>query len=106
MLYLGGYGLSCGYSVGCGAGYFWSALRWLLWLICCAVAYLSGFVVAFCLAWVSQFVLWVLMAFVVVWLYILNAARIANASVNLFGTVDEDCSKFIFSDFFSLRKPS
>jgi hypothetical protein len=37
-------------------------------LVCCAVAYLSGFVVAFCLAWVSQFVLWVLMAFVVVWL--------------------------------------
>jgi L-asparagine transporter-like permease len=66
MLYLGGYGLSCGFSVGCGAGYFRSALRWLRWLVCCAVAYLSGFIVAFCLAWVSQFVLWVLMAFVVV----------------------------------------
>jgi hypothetical protein len=64
MLYLGGYG----FSVGCGAGYFRSALCWLRWLVCCAVAYLSGFVVAFCLAWVSQFVLWVLMAFVVVWL--------------------------------------
>jgi hypothetical protein len=68
MLYLGGYGLSCGFSIGCGAGYFRSALRWLRWLVCCAVAYLSGFVVAFCLAWVYQFVLWVLMAFVVVWL--------------------------------------
>jgi hypothetical protein len=66
MLPLGGYGLSCGFSVWRGAGYFRSALRWLRWLVCCAVAYLSGFVVAFCLAWVSQFVLWVLMAFVVV----------------------------------------
>jgi hypothetical protein len=37
MLCLGGYGLSCGLSVGCGAGYFRSALRLLRWLVCCAV---------------------------------------------------------------------
>jgi hypothetical protein len=66
MLPLGGYGLSCGFSVGRGADYFRSALGWLRWLVCCAVAYVLGFVVAMWLAWVSQFVLWVLMAFVVV----------------------------------------